>query len=344
MVGIPAVALQEGQRTSLERFDPPRSTNVADREVGRERPRRRAQQPRRDQQPDRLPRLSLRQTPRPHHHRSAQLSQRRLVQRSGGRILRAGVPGHVSRGRCQGARRRAARSTAGIRRRSQLQRRARSQSAANAPPQTILGAEQKAWFKDQLRTSKATWKIWGNSQGALDSRADPQNLPAGLTKETVAGRLLCHAARRRLRRGLRRARGDLRPRARREDHRLRHRFRRPPQLLGGLCDRGTAAGQVRARGLELRRRVARRAPGTMEALRAHVAQGPSAAPAVPRRPAGWRQARLDRQHAAPARRALLPRIREELRPRAGASAFEPDSSRRTSSSSTWAATATRRCA
>ncbi|HEY2799904.1 MAG TPA: alkaline phosphatase D family protein [Chthoniobacterales bacterium] len=53
----------------------------------------------------------------------------------------------------------------------------------NAPPQTILGAEQKAWFKHQLRSSKATWKIWGNSEGAPDSRADPQNLPAGLTKE-----------------------------------------------------------------------------------------------------------------------------------------------------------------
>ncbi len=53
----------------------------------------------------------------------------------------------------------------------------------NAPPQTILGATQKAWFKDQLRKSTAVWKIWGNSEGALDSRADPQNLPAGLTKE-----------------------------------------------------------------------------------------------------------------------------------------------------------------
>src|SRR6476659_9984647 len=49
-----------------------------------------------------------------------------------------------------------------------------------APPQTILGATQKAWFKDQLRKSKATWKIWGNSQGAIDERVDPQNLPAGL--------------------------------------------------------------------------------------------------------------------------------------------------------------------
>jgi len=53
-----------------------------------------------------------------------------------------------------------------------------------APPQTILGATQKAWFKDRLRRSSATWKIWGNSQGAPDWRGDPQNLPPGLTKET----------------------------------------------------------------------------------------------------------------------------------------------------------------
>jgi alkaline phosphatase D len=54
----------------------------------------------------------------------------------------------------------------------------------NAPPQTILGAEQKAWFKDKLKSAKATWKIWANSQGALDQRADPQNLPPGLTRES----------------------------------------------------------------------------------------------------------------------------------------------------------------
>jgi alkaline phosphatase D len=54
----------------------------------------------------------------------------------------------------------------------------------NAPPQTILGAEQKKWFKDKLKSSTASWKIWANSQGALDYRADPQNLPAGLTKES----------------------------------------------------------------------------------------------------------------------------------------------------------------
>jgi alkaline phosphatase D len=53
----------------------------------------------------------------------------------------------------------------------------------NAPPQTILGAEQKAWLKDQLKRATATWKIWGNSQGTLESRADPENLPPGLTKQ-----------------------------------------------------------------------------------------------------------------------------------------------------------------
>jgi alkaline phosphatase D len=50
------------------------------------------------------------------------------------------------------------------------------------PPRTILGVDQKAWFKDQLRKSTATWKIWGNSLGALDQRIDPQNLPSGLVE------------------------------------------------------------------------------------------------------------------------------------------------------------------
>jgi alkaline phosphatase D len=53
-----------------------------------------------------------------------------------------------------------------------------------APPQTILGAEQKKWFKDKLKSSTAVWKVWGNSLGTLESRADPHNLPAGLTKES----------------------------------------------------------------------------------------------------------------------------------------------------------------
>jgi alkaline phosphatase D len=52
----------------------------------------------------------------------------------------------------------------------------------DGPPTTILGAEQKAWFLERLQKSQATWKIWGDTVATLDMRADPQNLPAGLTK------------------------------------------------------------------------------------------------------------------------------------------------------------------
>lgn len=57
----------------------------------------------------------------------------------------------------------------------------------DAPPQTILGADQKAWFKARLRASTATWKVWGNSEGAPDWRADPQNLPAGMAPPWPGG-------------------------------------------------------------------------------------------------------------------------------------------------------------
>jgi alkaline phosphatase D len=50
------------------------------------------------------------------------------------------------------------------------------------PAQTILGRTQKAWFLERLKHSQAPWKIWGNTEGTLDFRADPHNLPAGLTK------------------------------------------------------------------------------------------------------------------------------------------------------------------
>lgn len=57
----------------------------------------------------------------------------------------------------------------------------------NAPPQTLLGAEQKEWFKKRLVESTATWKIWGNSLGTLEWRADPQNLPPEITKPWPGG-------------------------------------------------------------------------------------------------------------------------------------------------------------
>ncbi|MEK6300568.1 MAG: alkaline phosphatase D family protein [Acidobacteriota bacterium] len=47
----------------------------------------------------------------------------------------------------------------------------------NAPPQSMLGGAQKAWFLGRLRASKAKWKLWGNSVGMLEWRIDFQNLP-----------------------------------------------------------------------------------------------------------------------------------------------------------------------
>jgi alkaline phosphatase D len=50
-------------------------------------------------------------------------------------------------------------------------------------PRTILGVEQKAWFKDQLKNSTATWKIWANSLGAIDIRLDPEHIPATMVEK-----------------------------------------------------------------------------------------------------------------------------------------------------------------
>ena len=48
-----------------------------------------------------------------------------------------------------------------------------------APPQSSLGHEQKRWLLDQLKDSRATWKVWGHSFGTLEWRTDFQNLPRG---------------------------------------------------------------------------------------------------------------------------------------------------------------------
>jgi alkaline phosphatase D len=52
--------------------------------------------------------------------------------------------------------------------------------AKDLPPRTMLGDAQKQWFLETLKGATATWKIWACSNGALDMRADPQNLPADL--------------------------------------------------------------------------------------------------------------------------------------------------------------------
>ena len=51
------------------------------------------------------------------------------------------------------------------------------------PAQTILGAEQKAWFLERLRTSKATWKIWGNTdRDARYARRSAESSRRDMTK------------------------------------------------------------------------------------------------------------------------------------------------------------------
>ncbi|THD81935.1 MAG: phosphodiesterase [Phenylobacterium sp.] len=54
--------------------------------------------------------------------------------------------------------------------------------AKDSPALSVLGRVQKAWLKDRLARSQATWKIWGATNGTLDMRTDPQNLPPGLTR------------------------------------------------------------------------------------------------------------------------------------------------------------------
>ena len=47
----------------------------------------------------------------------------------------------------------------------------------NGEAYTMLGLEQRAWFLEALKSSKAPWKIWATSQATLDERVDFQNLP-----------------------------------------------------------------------------------------------------------------------------------------------------------------------
>jgi alkaline phosphatase D len=52
----------------------------------------------------------------------------------------------------------------------------------DAPPVSMLGAKQKAWFFKTLKASTATWKVWGATNGTIEMRADFQNLPSGMGK------------------------------------------------------------------------------------------------------------------------------------------------------------------
>lgn len=56
------------------------------------------------------------------------------------------------------------------------------------PAYTMLGREQKAWLKERLTQSTATWKIWGATNGPLEVRTDPQNLPEALIEAKWPGK------------------------------------------------------------------------------------------------------------------------------------------------------------
>ena len=137
-----------------------------------------------------------------------------------------------------------------------------------------------------------------------------------------------------------RARRDLRPRPRRQDHRASRSFRATAQLLGRLRVRQLPPGKFEPVGLSFVG-ASLSSAGAMEAHE-HAPEGLSIPAAVPRRPAGRGEARLDLQYAPEARRPLVPRICQELRPRARRGRCPTRILRRTSSSSIWAAMATRR--
>ncbi len=60
-------------------------------------------------------------------------------------------------------------------------------TAREAPRQSYLGADQKAWFIDQLRSSRKPWKLWGHSVGTLRWRTDMDNLPENLKAQWPGG-------------------------------------------------------------------------------------------------------------------------------------------------------------
>jgi alkaline phosphatase D len=57
----------------------------------------------------------------------------------------------------------------------------------SAPSQSMLGAEQKAWFLERLRASTAPWKLWGNTVAMIDWRIDFHNLPSGVGPKWPTG-------------------------------------------------------------------------------------------------------------------------------------------------------------
>ena len=101
------------------------------------------------------------------------------------------------------------------------------------PPQTILGAEQKAWFLDaSARLARDLEDLGQHRRHARHARRSAKS--AGRTDRTVAGRRLRGLWRRRSQQRLRASAREIYDFVRDAGHhRLRHRGRRSPQLLGG---------------------------------------------------------------------------------------------------------------
>ena len=192
----------------------------------------------------------------------------------------------------------------------------------DSPPHTTLGAAQKKWFLDQLRRSTATWKIWGNSQGALDERADPQNLPDGLTKEKWPADTFATMSSADYGRAYH-ERGEIYDLVR--DSKItgfaivsgdRHSF------WAGYAAALLPPAKYEPVGISFVG-ASLASPGAMEATEHRLPKDhPLRALFLADRPDG--QARLDLQHAFEARRPLVPRIREEFRPEARARRFQSE--------------------
>ena len=212
----------------------------------------------------------------------------------------------------------------------------------DAPPRTILGAEQKAWFKDQLRGRAATWKIWGNSLGAARHARRPAEPARRTDQEAVAGGHL---------REVSAAAITAAPTPSAARSTTSSATRRSPASRSSRAT-GTASGPAMPPPLLPPRKfepvglsfvgASLASPGAMEALEHRLPQGSSAAAAVPRRPASG-ASRTGPQHAAASTASALASNMPRASTSKRAHALSNPHLRRTLNSSTWAVTAMRRC-
>ena len=191
--------------------------------------------------------------------------------------------------------------------------------ARNDPAYTVLGRVQKDWLKRTLAASTSTWKIWGATNGTLDMRTDPLNLPAGLTTPwpgqgyaTFGGGDFSAALT---------ERGELYDFVRDgQDHRVRNRLWRSAQLLGRLRRKGPAAQGLRSgrRGLHLRLDFGAWDGG---GVRASAERPPAQASVRERAPAG--EVRIYDQPDREARRQKRARVCAHRQPASRARGKQP---------------------